>query len=445
MKNLSAAFIAFLAGLLFFPRLSTAQVFSSADLTAPLEEQGVSARALGLGSSYVAVPGDVAGLLFNPSLLGTVRSFQLDLDHQQWLNGFTQETLLFSFPTPSWGTGGLALDYVNLGTFDGHDANGDPSANYGSTRISATAGWGLEMVKNLYVGLSGRGLQQTTAGQSFQALALDGGILWKPFPGFYAGGSYINFGTYVDNFLLAARWQLGASYSFKADSVQSLLGALEYSQEPYNDAQLHLGVEDCLYGVLSFRAGYQWDLYQNEVSGFQGLSGGLGLRLDSLTLDYAYIPLGDLGNSQRISLRFDFGPAPKELPTKPTPMPSPVSTPTPTLPGPAASPTALVSTAASVTSTPTPQPIDPLKLYFEMPASTTPEASPTPVPPEVLKLQTQIRSNPQDSSAWYGLGHYYYENRQKTQAIQCFEQVLRLQPQAQALRDWLAKYKSTAP
>jgi hypothetical protein len=444
MKKLSFVLVAFIAGLLFFPRFSIAQVFSSADLTAPLEEQGVSARALGLGSAYAAVPGDAAGLLFNPALLGTVKSFQLDLDHQRWLNGFTQETLLFSFPTPSWGTGGLALDYVDLGTFDGHDANGDPSANYGSTRISVTAGWGLEIAKDLYAGLSGRGLQQTTAGQSFQALALDGGLLWRLFPGFYAGGSYVNFGTYVDNFLLAARWQVGASYSFKADSVQSLLGSFEYSQEPYNDTQLHLGVEDCLYGTLSFRAGYQYDLYQNEVSGFHGLSGGIGLRLDSLTLDYAYIPLGDLGNSQRISLRFDFGPTPNKPLVQQTPLSSPTYAPSSTIPTPTTSPTPSVSTTLAVTQTPTPQPTDPLKLYFVMPASATPEMS-IPLPPEVLKFQAQIQANPEDSNAWYGLGHYYYETHQKDQSIQCFEQVLRLQPQAQALRDWLTKYKSTAP
>lgn len=417
-----------------------AQVFSSADLTSPEEEAGVSARALALGSAYVAVPGDISSMTFNPAALATVHSFQLGLHQQSWLDGFNQETLTTSFPMRELGTFGLVLNYLDYGTFSGHDANGDPTGTYQSTRMSATVGWGLTLLKDIYIGLSGRGLQQTIAGTSFEAAALDLGGLWRVSPGFFCGASYINWGTYVDDFLLAARFQAGASYAFKPFSGHQTLACLSYSWEPYNDVQLHLGLEDSLDQFLSLRAGYQWNFYNNEVSGFQGFSAGIGFRWEQLDLDYAFLPNGDLGNTQRISLQYDFGgegrttaidkPVPSTAPAAPvsattTPMttPSPSSTPNPETP-------ALEN--------------EKLKLYFMVPENSAAAVSLTPETAAEIKSQiAQIQQTPTDVQSWMNLGRLYFHTGQKELAIQCFEQVLRLNPDAQALREWLQKYEQS--
>jgi hypothetical protein len=431
--RIALALGAFLCGLAFYAPRARCQVFTSADLTAPLEGQGISARALALGSAYVAVPDDVSSYSFNPGALGTISSIQLGLHQQSWLDGFSEETLMASLPLKGLGVGGLSLSYLDFGTFAGRDINGDPSGSYGSHRLSATVGWGFPVFKDLFVGLSGRGVQQSISNQSFEAVAMDTGAVARLFSGFYAGASYINFGTYVDNFLLAARFQCGASYSFIPIPNHEALVCLDYSREPYNDAQFHFGLEDCLVEILAIRAGYQWDLYDNEVSGFHGLSAGLGLRWERMSLDYAYLPMGDLGTTQRISLQYDFGEKPvpsAKAKNIPSPSPTPSSSPTPD------STPSLSTTPAAASGS------DNLKLYFMVPDESGAQASTPETSAEIKRLCAVIRENPKDARVWMDLGRLYYRIGRKEWAFQCFDEVLRLEPGTPGLQEWLDNHRT---
>ena len=66
----------------------------------------------------------------------------------------------------------------------------------------------------------------------------------------------------------------------------------------------------------------------------------------------------------------------------------------------------------------------------------------TDIAPEVQRLNGLIQSNPNDYNAWMDLGRLYFKAGQKESAIQCFQQVLRLRPDAQTLKAWLEKYQA---
>ena len=430
-------FLAFL----FSPLKTPAQVFTSADLTAPMEENGVSARALALGSAYAAVPDDIAAMSFNPGALGTLSSFQLALDHQSWLDGFFQETLMASIPVPGLGTGGVGFNYLDHGTFSGRDTNGDPTADFRSYRLSGTLGWGMPLFEHFYLGIAGRGIQQTIAGESSQAFAMDGGALWEPLKGWTVGLSYMNWGTYISDFLLASRLRAATAYNFQLFPDQRALACLAFSREPYNDAQIHFGLEDCFSKLISLRAGYQLDLYDNQMTDLYGFSAGLGLHWEQFTLDYAFLPNGDLGSTQRVSLQYDFGAAQSE----PTPTPV-VPSPTPTVVPAVSTPTVIAtSSSAGPTPTQTPSPDDTLTLYFKVPEDSGAVPLTNEMAVEMRKLSDHIKLVPRDAQAWMDLGRLYYQIGKKEWAIQCFDQVLRLEPGAQKLRDWLEKYKQSKP
>jgi tetratricopeptide (TPR) repeat protein len=53
-----------------------------------------------------------------------------------------------------------------------------------------------------------------------------------------------------------------------------------------------------------------------------------------------------------------------------------------------------------------------------------------------------IKEKPTDGMLWKALGNDYYQLGKKDYAIRCFERVLQLEPDNQALKDWLAKYKA---
>jgi len=59
--------------------------------------------------------------------------------------------------------------------------------------------------------------------------------------------------------------------------------------------------------VIALRAGYQVNYPDPQLSGLTGLTLGLGYNLTrAMALDYAMVPVGDLGTTHRLSLSFKF-------------------------------------------------------------------------------------------------------------------------------------------
>ena len=88
--------------------------------------------------------------------------------------------------------------------------------------------------------------------------------------------------------------------------VPSVKVALEGVYAKTGLASGHVGVEWSPMSVLSLRAGYRTDTTQ-ELSAVAGVSVGMGLHLFGQEFDYAWVPLGDLGNTQYFSLVIRFG------------------------------------------------------------------------------------------------------------------------------------------
>ncbi|MFI5355682.1 MAG: hypothetical protein ACHQX0_08735, partial [Desulfobaccales bacterium] len=68
--------------------------------------------------------------------------------------------------------------------------------------------------------------------------------------------------------------------------------------------------------AVAFRGGYQSNNLSKDLGGNVGSSLGTGVRLASFQFDYAYVPYGFLGNTQRFSMTYRYG-APKPEPEEP--------------------------------------------------------------------------------------------------------------------------------
>jgi predicted TPR repeat methyltransferase len=66
-------------------------------------------------------------------------------------------------------------------------------------------------------------------------------------------------------------------------------------------------------------------------------------------------------------------------------------------------------------------------------------------PKELERLLKAIEETPQNPDPWLALGRHYWSTGDKEQAIQCFDQVLRLKPDFHALQVWLSRYKTLTP
>jgi hypothetical protein len=392
---------------LVLPGLSRPEVFSVAGLADPLDNSGGTARATAMGSAFVAVAEDSSATLWNPAGLAQLKSMDFGLHHNSWLASINQETLAFGLPMGRLGGLGLEAGYVDYGTLQAYDSIGNAAGSYGVDSLGGGIGWGGELMKGLDLGAALKGTALNVASNSYVAFAGDAGIQWRPMPALSLGADAANLGTAVAGNSLASALRLGASYRLDFSRESSLLTALGAQVEPQGVSRVQVGAEQTLFSLLAIRLGYQASLADNQILGLTGLSAGLGFTLSGFVLDYAYLPFGDLGAAQRISLSYHFFP--------PGTGQAPQTEARPPLAAPQTSPSDLAEGQA----------LEKAQRFREA----------------ALVYNNAIRKDRSNAAAWRAAGGLYYRLGQKAYAVQCYDQVLRLNPGDSALRTWLDKYR----
>jgi hypothetical protein len=286
---------------------ATETLSTSVNLAFPSVQEGGGARAIALGSTYVGIAEGSTALLWNPAGLAHLGTPELALHHQSALLGAFQEIAVLALPLGK--RNGLAFSgtYADQGAFEGRDALGAETAAYSNRAMGAALGWGFAVGEDLALGLGAKWNQQDLAGSALSAIAGDLGLLWSPSRTFSVGAAYSNFGPDVAGWPLAQGLRLGCSnYWNKGGPYQWMLG-LSGEALSHSDNSVHLGLEGTLHQALALRAGYSFNSPNPEQpGGLRGWTAGAGVVLRDLSLDYAWVPLADLGSTQRVSLSYAF-------------------------------------------------------------------------------------------------------------------------------------------
>jgi tetratricopeptide (TPR) repeat protein len=197
---------------------------------------------------------------------------------------------------------------------------------------------------------------------------------------------------------------------------------------PYGVYAVQVGAEEGLFPNFIARLGWQWELQDNKISGFRGLTMGLGMRFEGWDLDYSFVPDGDLGCSQTLGLTVLF-------PQKPGPSTPPVVSNTSVSFKPAGN----ISLSDKVNQ---------VEVQFHLPevSGNIPHSPPSPSLQEAIRAGGQkVQENPKDLQAWITLGNLYWESGQPDYALQCFEEAYQLQPSNFGLKSWLEQYRLLHP
>ncbi len=389
----------------------------TAGLATPLGLSGASARADALGSSFMGVADNSTALFFNSAGLSGLSQSEISLHHNSYLAGTFEETLLYGFSAGSLGGFAGAFQYTNWGNIDGRDASGVSQGTFTDNDMGLSVGWGREWFKSFSIGLDLHAIQQKIADASYLTFSADLGLLWQAEKYFRLGLTYSGFGTPLNGQSLAQDLRVGASRRFNLDTNKDLLAAFAGTYEPNGVSGLQGGLEMGIDRSYFLRVGYQQPLLDNQITGFANFTAGAGVRFADISLDYAYIPYGDLGASQQLSVGYDF------------PNPVPVV------------PVTIIATPAPTPS----QPKSQIAVHFELPADSavTPGAGVSQTSDTVLESYEQnAQKHPNDSRAWRDLGIVYFRAGRRDSAIQCFEQALRLDPNDKELQGWLEKYRN---
>lgn len=308
MKRIGFIFLAgfFLCGL----ARADESVQAAGKFAMPFTQEGGTARAMSMGSTGVSMPQGSASLFWNPAGLATQSWMEIGLHHISGLGDSNRETSVIGMPLGSLGGFAASLNYVNNGNFEGRDSIGNQTSNYSAGDMGGSLGWGKQWFPGISGGVAVKYNRQTLAAQSYSATALDVGFLWHPVSLLNLGLTYFNLGTKVADTALDSGWRGGASYSVR----KNMLFAVSTELKPGGFDRLQVGAEGFVHSTVAVRVGFVQSLKSTELTGVTGLTAGLGIRIDkNLMLDYAYLPFGELGVSQRISVTYNFSnPEPKD-------------------------------------------------------------------------------------------------------------------------------------
>jgi tetratricopeptide (TPR) repeat protein len=381
-----------------------------------------------MGDAYVGLSDDLSALYFDPAGLSGLAGSHLALQHNSYLAGTFQETLLYGFPLDGQDGMALGFNYVHWGTLDLRDTNGVTQGTYDDADMALMAGWGREWAKGFSAGLTLKALQQKIVDKLYNEVSASFGLLWAPVEGLRLGASYSNLGTDIGGNALAQELEAGGSYRWGFEKGKDILFSFSGDWQPNGISRLKGGLEGGLDRTFYIRAGYDIPLDGQIAGGGTAYSLGAGLRWKDLSLDYAFVPYGDFGVSHCLTLGYEF----------PQPTPAVLQV-----------PVTVIQKVPAPTPVPTVAPMEPgksaVQIKFKIPSGEEGVLSPSQEESRIQEQLGLIKVTPEDPNPWWQLGNLYYKQGRKEAAIQCFEQVLRLRPANETLKNWLEQYKAAKP
>jgi len=295
--------------LLFFTAAQAVQAYDilpAARLSMPLLQQDGAARAMAMGSSYVGIAQGSSALLWNPAGLSSLDFAELGLHHNSGLGDDMQEILIFGIKIDMLGGFAISASTTNSGLFESRDNLGNLTGTNTAGSMGMSLGWGQELFHGFSAGIALKADQQTLANTAYNAFACDAGILWKISQSVKLGLAYSNIGNQTDNSELASGLRAGISYGTDITETNSMLCAVSTEIQANGPASINAGVEDTILNIFAVRLGYVLNTTNQELTGLSGVTAGLGIKMQDITVDYAYVPFGDIGTSNKLSLTYAF-------------------------------------------------------------------------------------------------------------------------------------------
>lgn len=307
-----------MTGLAVTCTLQSAQAKGKGTSGAQFLRIGASARASGMGGAFGALADDASAIYYNPAGLSTLQKKEVSLSYNVYFEDTASQFLGYAHPTERMGTFGVSADMFTVDKIEKRSATGGDAdtADLGTfkTRDMALAlGWGNKLSlgsSNLNFGLALKYISSDLNTKSAKTGAVDLGLLYKfhDEEGLSLGLSVLNLGGQLKFQDSGDPLPLTVKPSVAYRQLTQKLGKFNFALD--GDMMVHdgngtvqPGLEWWPVSAFAVRTGYQFGRDKNAGSGF---SAGVGFRLASLALDYAFVPYGDLGDTHRMSLGFKF-------------------------------------------------------------------------------------------------------------------------------------------
>jgi outer membrane protein OmpA-like peptidoglycan-associated protein len=280
----------------------------------------VGARPAAMGEAFLGLADDANGLQWNPAGLSQLSLPEVTLTHLSYFADINYEYVGFAMPFRGQGLG-LGLTWLNVAPFN---STLDPNAVSGSASdYSFSGAYATSLSKQLHLGVVFRSFLSNLASNSAFGGSLDAGAIFKPLGRSLSLavvaqnlGVQSGFESKSDPLPLALKF--GAAWRLFNNQDQNWLNLVfDANKSLENKFKFNLGGEVWFFDSVAIRAGYKLaeggSDFESDASALANFTAGAGFRFDAAQLDYAFVPLGELGYTHRITASWKFGYKPEAV------------------------------------------------------------------------------------------------------------------------------------
>lgn len=259
------------------------------------------ARLIGMGETGVSTAENGNALYWNPALLGSVGSSEAQLTHMLYFQELNYDYVTYCVPVGKAGT--LALGILALYSGDIVKTSEDVFGNfvetgqrYGSMETAFMLGWGKRISETISTGISIKSISQRIDTVDASGFAADAGVAYRVTKDAHAGLSVLNVGPQIKGNDVPTVVKLGGDIRLLHEKMTI---AVEGDYPMAGKMSFGIGVERQVKQIAAIRLGYN---SRAETEGLSGIRFGLGAMWKKLTVDYAFVPYGEVGITHAISI-----------------------------------------------------------------------------------------------------------------------------------------------
>lgn len=313
----------------FFPILGGQRVGTSVFTFLKI---GVSARAVGMGESVVALQQDAASIYYNPGTIAQFKRTEFSASRIEWPAEINYDYFSVIHNIRGRHFAGLSFGVLHMTPMQEtteYLPHGTGNYFVFQDRFVALT-YGARMTDRFSFGITFKQVEEDLAGYKMSSTMMDmGTFYWTGFRSLRFSASLSHFGpqaqpegtyeknvldtetgeekmvtTAFESFSPPTIFRVGAAMDVWQKEKQSLLFALQLNHPVDNAENISTGLEYNYADIFFLRGGYKINKEEENVS----LGAGLIIPIGKLKLrvDYAYANFNHLSNPQRISLGLAF-------------------------------------------------------------------------------------------------------------------------------------------
>lgn len=288
---------------------------------------GVSARATGMGETFVAMVDDASGAFYNPGVLANIEQRQAFFNHTNLPAGLSH--FFGSYVQPAGSLGSFALSFIVLTTGDIPVTvafQGPTGETFSASEMAFGLSYSRQLTNRFSVGFTGKLVAQDLAGFDSRTVAFDIGTIYQTgYRNARLGMAIANFGPDIrfgDNnsigfdsqqFPMPLTFRFGAAVDVIDTETSKVWLSGELHQPNDNLRYQSLGVEYSYNDLIFLRGGWKIDeendgIDQDGFSESLSFGGGLNLNMSGINgkFDASWTQMANLDDLLRFSILLAF-------------------------------------------------------------------------------------------------------------------------------------------